>query len=91
MTRYGLVESYLRSGLAGLPQKRYPEITLSALLEVLLAKYDLIAVEPGQRAVIVDWKTAERRPKRERLSRPADRDLPLCAGAGGRISMVGRL
>lgn len=27
----------------------------------LAAKYDLIAVEPGGRAVIVDWKTAKRR------------------------------
>lgn len=65
----GWWDSYLRSGLTGLPERRYPEISLSAPLGKyrLVAKYDLIAVEPGQRAVIVDWKTAERRPKRERL------------------------
>ena len=28
----------------------------------LLAKYDLVAIEPGRRAVIVDWKTSARRP-----------------------------
>jgi hypothetical protein len=43
---------------------RYPEITLSAPVgkHRLLAKYDLVAVEPGRRAVIVDWKTSARRP-----------------------------
>lgn len=61
--------SYLQHGLADLPQQRHPEITLTAPLGDyrLIAKYDLLAVEPGQRAVIVDWKTAQRRPSRERL------------------------
>lgn len=54
-----------------LPSERRPEITLSAPLadRRLVAKYDLIAVEPGSRAVIVDWKTSLRRPKRETLAR----------------------
>lgn len=57
--------------LNDLPPKRSPEITLSAPLAErrLVAKYDLIAVEPGARAVIVDWKTSLRRPKRETLAR----------------------
>ncbi len=33
----------------------------------LAAKYDLIAIEPGRRAVIIDWKTTEKRPKAESL------------------------
>jgi hypothetical protein len=46
--------------LAELPTLRRAEFTLSAPLEGqrLLAKYDLLAVEPGQRAIIVDWKTS---------------------------------
>ena len=60
-------DNYLAYGLADLPPRRYPEITLSAPLagHRLVAKYDLLAL--GERAVIVDWKTALRRPKRERL------------------------
>lgn len=52
--------------LADLPARRYVEVTLSAPLEGqgrayrLVAKYDLVAVVPGERAVIVDWKTAGR-------------------------------
>lgn len=57
-------------------QGLYPEITLTAALEGcrLVAKYDLIAVAPlsapqsaHQRLVIVDWKTARKRPKRRWL------------------------
>jgi hypothetical protein len=61
--------NYLRSGLSGLPENRYPEIMLSAPLGKyrLLAKYDLLALEAGKRAVIVDWKTTEKRSKREKL------------------------
>ena len=57
--------------LNSLPTERKPEMTLSAPLvgRRLVAKYDLIAVEPGVRAVIVDWKTSLRRPKRETLAR----------------------
>jgi predicted RecB family nuclease len=51
-------ESYLRAGLKGTP-----EITLSAPLgdHWLLAKYDLLVIEPGGRALIVDWKTTQGR------------------------------
>jgi len=63
-------ENYLRAGPADLPPARHPEITLSAAVSGhrLLAKYDLVAIEPGRRAVIVDWKTSRNRPKRSWLS-----------------------
>lgn len=61
--------AYLQTGLHDLPPMRYPEITLAAQIagKWLIAKYDLIAVEPGKCAVIVDWKTS-RRPQRARLA-----------------------
>jgi hypothetical protein len=67
---WGMFQSW---GLDNVPPNRYPEITLSAPLGDyrLLAKVDLLAVEPGQRALIVDWKTlAEGRtaPPAERLA-----------------------
>jgi hypothetical protein len=34
-----------------------------------MAKIDLLATEPGQRAVVVDWKTSLRRPSRTVVSR----------------------
>ena len=57
--------NYLASPSPDLPSRRYPELTLSASLggRRLIAKYDLVAIDPGRRAVIVDWKTSARRPK----------------------------
>lgn len=57
--------AYLQHGLTGLPAQRHAELVLSAPLagHRLLAKYDLIAVEPGEKLVIVDWKTSLRVPK----------------------------
>ena len=52
--------------IVDLSAQRYVEVTLSAPLEGLggvyrlVAKYDLVAIVPGERAVIVDWKTAAR-------------------------------
>lgn len=50
---------------------RRAEIVLAAPLgdHRLVAKYDLIAVQPGQRLVIVDWKTAGKQPPRSTLAR----------------------
>ena len=61
--------SYLESGLQGLPPQRQAEITLQTVLggQRLLAKVDLLAIEPGGDAVIVDWKTGERLPTRQTL------------------------
>lgn len=59
--------NYLELGLVGLPSGRYPEVILSTPLSGhrLVAKYDLIAIEAGERAVIVDWKTSHRAANRE--------------------------
>lgn len=63
-------DEYARAGLAGLPAARYPEAVLSAPLNGyrLVAKYDLVAVEAGQRVVIVDWKTSRKKPRRAWLA-----------------------
>ncbi len=56
--------------LTGPGARRYPEITLSAPLGAyrLLAKLDLLAVTPQGRALILDWKTARKRPRRQWLA-----------------------
>jgi CRISPR/Cas system-associated exonuclease Cas4 (RecB family) len=57
--------NYHHTPPANLPTMRHPELILSAPLgeHRLVAKYDLIAVDPGRCGVIVDWKTSEKRPK----------------------------
>ncbi len=65
-------EAYLRTPPPNLPTAlRLPEVQLSTPIGThrLLAKFDLLAIEPGQRAVIVDWKTTRTRPSREALAR----------------------
>jgi hypothetical protein len=57
--------NYLESPPPDLPTTaRHPEIALSAPVagHRLTARYDLLAVEPGRRAVVVDWKTGRGRP-----------------------------
>ncbi len=48
----------------------HPEYTLSAPIgeHRLVAKYDLIAVKPNEKAIIYDWKTYRKRPKNEYLA-----------------------
>lgn len=56
---------YMESPPPDLPAAvRRPEVTLSAPLGGyrLTARYDLLALEPGRRAVVVDWKTNQKRP-----------------------------
>jgi CRISPR/Cas system-associated exonuclease Cas4 (RecB family) len=50
---------------------RWAEVVVAAPLAGyrLAAKFDLLAVEPGVRLVIVDWKTVLRRPSRSTLAR----------------------
>jgi CRISPR/Cas system-associated exonuclease Cas4 (RecB family) len=70
-----------------LPPLRFPELTLSAGLgeHRLIAKFDLVAIEPGRRAVIVDWKTSAKRPRpgwlAARLQTRVYRYLLVMAGA----------
>lgn len=60
--------NYLNSKL-NLPEQRHAETTLTAPLAGfrLLAKYDLLAIAQGEKAIIVDWKTGQRRPNRTAL------------------------
>jgi len=60
---------YAASGLDELPERRYAEIELTAPLggHRLVGKYDLLAVEAGEKMVIVDWKTSQKRPNRATL------------------------
>ena len=62
--------NYLERGPQELPEARHPEVVLSAPLGDyrLVARYDLVAVDAGRRAVIVDWKTSRKRTKREYLT-----------------------
>jgi len=61
--------NFLQKGPRDLPDLHCSEIVLSAPVEGyrLLAKYDLLAVDPGKSGVIVDWKTYHRRPSHQWL------------------------
>lgn len=65
-----LWQTYLRDYPKNLPQAvRRSEVRLSVPIGdyALTARYDLLAIEPQQRAVIVDWKTGRYRPSRSSL------------------------
>lgn len=68
----------------------YPEVTLSMpqLNSRLVAKYDVILVTPEGQAIIYDWKTSRRRPKRSWLvERLQSRVYPyLLAQAGAHLN-----
>ena len=60
---------YLSAKPEPLPDQRYPEFSLRAPFAgyQLVAKYDLLAIQSRQKAVIVDWKTGQRKPPRALL------------------------
>ena len=68
--------NYLTTPPPHLLPSRYPEVILSAPWSGtslaghhrLVATYDLVAVDAGRRAVIVDWKTFRRQPQRKWLA-----------------------
>ena len=62
--------NYMEHGPPNLPDTRYPEVLLSAPVGDyrLLAKYDLVAIDPAQKAIIVDWKTSHKRTARKWLT-----------------------
>ena len=66
---------------------KYTELALTAPVgsHRLMAKYDLIAIIPGQKAIIFDWKTYHKRPKDEwmaaRMQTRVYRALLIQAGA----------
>lgn len=70
-TLLGWWEDYLGSLPQPLPEKRYIEHILQMTHGNyrFLAKFDLIAVQPGEKLIIVDWKTGRRKPVRTFLSR----------------------
>ena len=71
-TLAGWWQTFLRRPPRDLPEDlRRAEIVLAAPLggHRLVAKFDLIALQPGQRMVIVDWKTAGKQPARPVLAR----------------------
>jgi len=63
--------NYLQHPISDLPEKKYVEFSLSTTLNGyrLVAKYDLLAIDPGKKAVIIDWKTSEKIPNRELLGK----------------------
>jgi hypothetical protein len=85
----GWWQSYLLCNpLAALPAVRLPEYTLRVPFGGyrLIAKYDLLAVEPGLRAVIVDWKTAHYRSSSATLrQRIQSRLYPFLLAAAGTV------
>jgi RecB family exonuclease len=89
-------QNYLRFAPGLLQPARvaaYPEITLAAPLGGyrLIAKYDLIAIHPDQRAAIYDWKTSRRRPKRQwLLARLQTRVYPYLLAQAGAFLNQGR-
>ena len=63
-------EHYLQDSPADLPNMQHVELVLTAPLAGyrVMAKYDLVALDPGRAAVIVDWKTASRPPPYNQLA-----------------------
>lgn len=62
--------TYLTNPPTSLPEAvRRAEVVVAAPLGGyrLVAKFDLLAVEPLQRFIIVDWKTSQKRPRRTTL------------------------
>lgn len=63
-------ENYLSVDLGINDYTHYTEFTISGPVGThrLLAKFDLLAVKPGERALIFDWKTYAKRPRDEWLA-----------------------
>jgi hypothetical protein len=63
-------ENYLKHDFGIVGYAQYAELTLLAPLAGyrLMAKYDLLAIKPGEKAIIFDWKTYHKRPKDERMA-----------------------
>ena len=80
-------QAYLDAAPEPLPEKRLVEYTLAAPFDGyrLVAKYDLLAITPGERVVIVDWKTSTKKPRRSILaSRLQTRLYPFLLAEAGK-------
>ena len=65
-------QNYLAYGPTALTEAQtYPELTLSTPMSGyrLMARFDLLAVQPDGTFLIIDWKTAQQKPPRDRLGR----------------------
>lgn len=64
-------DTFTQHGLKGLPAQRHVETTLQTSLAGyrLIAKYDLIAVEPDGQVTIIDWKTSRNVTHKDTLER----------------------
>ena len=62
---------FTASGLADLPANRYAETTLETYIGDyrLIAKYDLLAINPDGQAMIIDWKTSRNVPRKSWLEK----------------------
>ena len=67
----GWWETFTASGLKGLPEQRHTETTLETSIGEyrLIAKYDLLAIDPDRRAMIIDWKTSHKIPRKNWLEK----------------------
>ena len=87
--------NYLRHRPATLAEAQlYPELTLSTPLRGyrLLARFDLLAVQPDGTFLIVDWKTSQRLPPRDDLARRIQtRVYPYLLARAGTAFNQGRL
>ena len=76
---------FMESGLRDIPPKRHVEIILQTRLagRRLIAKYDMLALQPGGSAIIIDWKTGNVPPKpwlRDRMQTVLYRYMLASAG-----------
>lgn len=86
-------QNYLESSLPTLPALRFPEFTLQASLNQIsfIAKLDLLAVDPGKKWIIVDWKTGYKKPSRAFLrARIQTRIYPWIVAAAGQTLQNGQ-
>ncbi len=60
-------QNYLKADFGLNDFSTYTELTLSCPIgnHRVLAKYDLVAIKPGEKAIIFDWKTYAKRPRDE--------------------------
>lgn len=62
-------QTYLDNGLINVPERRFPERSLTIMLDnaLIMAKFDLVAM--GDKALIIDWKTSQKLPKAQWMRR----------------------
>ena len=82
--------NFLQNTISDLPELQHPETVLTTSIGGfrILAKFDLLAISPGERAVIVDWKTSKKLPRHEWLGeRMQSRVYPyILVEAGGHLN-----